>query len=233
MGKKRLSKALAAAGIASRRACEEIIFAGRVKVNGEIVRTPQTLVDWKKDSISVDNKKVKGEENKIYYALNKPKGYVCSSSRITGKKIVRDIFLKNGERLFTVGRLDRDTTGLIIVTNDGDFAQKVIHPSRNVQKEYLAKTQQEITHEHLVKISNGTLIEDKIIKPLSVKKVRKGTVKVVVTEGKKHEVRLLLKNAGLIILELCRIRIGGLVLGRLAEGQWRVISEKERQMLTL
>jgi 23S rRNA pseudouridine2605 synthase len=230
MEKKRLSKFLAAAGVASRRACETIIFAGRVKVNNEVVLTPQTMVD-KKDKVCVDNKKIQGEEPHVYYILNKPKNYICSNSRLTGKRIVRDLFPNNSERLFTVGRLDRDTTGLLVVTNDGDFANRIIHPSKNVQKEYLAKVSQEITYEHLTKMSEGVVIEEKLVKPVSVTKVRKGTVKVIVTEGKKHEVRLILQEAGLTVRELCRIRIGSLVLGNLAIGQHRVLTAKERDLL--
>ncbi|MBM3198304.1 MAG: rRNA pseudouridine synthase, partial [Chlamydiae bacterium] len=127
--KKRLSKVLAAAGVASRRAAEELIFAGKVTVNGSIVTTPQTLVSPKEDAICCEGKKVGYEEAKLYFLLNKPKGYICSNARVGTKKIVRDLFAKIPQRLFTVGRLDRETTGLLIVTNDGHFANKVIHPS--------------------------------------------------------------------------------------------------------
>src|SRR5271169_5561850 len=127
---KRLSKALAAAGVASRRACEELIFKGKVTVNGEIVIVPQTLVSWEKDEISVDGVPLKTEQGKVYFILNKPKGYICSSARIGSKKLVVDIFQNLPYRLFTVGRLDRDTTGLLIITNDGHFANQVIHPSK-------------------------------------------------------------------------------------------------------
>src|SRR5271169_5148464 len=133
--KKRLSKALAAAGIASRRAAEEIIFEGRVKVNGAVVKVPQTLVDWDSDAIVVDGEPINGEEKKVYYVLNKPHGFICSNARIGSKKLVLDLFAGLPYRLFTVGRLDRDTTGLLIVTNDGHFANRVIHPSSNISKE--------------------------------------------------------------------------------------------------
>ncbi|MBM3184617.1 MAG: rRNA pseudouridine synthase, partial [Chlamydiae bacterium] len=141
---KRLSKALAAAGIASRRAAEEIIFAGRVRVNGEIVKIPQTLVDWEKDQISVDGELLSGEERKIYYMLNKPPGYICSNVRPKNGPIVLDLFPNPSQRLFTIGRLDKDTRGLLLVTNDGHFANKVIHPRAGVVKEYVLKAVQEI-----------------------------------------------------------------------------------------
>lgn len=229
--KKRLSKALAAAGIASRRACEEIIFNGRVKVNGQVVKVPQTLVDWESDKILVDEHPVRSEEKKYYFILNKPHGYICSNAQVGKKKLVVDLFKGVSSRLFTVGRLDRDTTGLLIVTNDGHFANKVIHPSSNLSKEYIVKTTQEITAEHLKEISKGTLIEDVWIKPVKVEKVRKGTLKVVVKEGKKREVRLLVQNAGLDILELSRVRIGGLRLGPIPEGVFREMTEAEKAVI--
>src|SRR5271170_1804517 len=227
--KKRLSKALAASGVASRRAAEELIFEGRVKVNGQVVKVPQTMVDWEKDNILVDESPIRGEEKKVYFILNKPHGYVCSSTPLGTKKLVVDLFAHLNLRLFTVGRLDRDTTGLLLVTNDGHFTNKVIHPSSNISKEYLVKTSQEITDLHLKDISKGTYIESSWIKPVKVEKVRKGTLKVVVKEGKKREVRLLVQNAGLDILELSRTRIGGLRLGPIPEGTFREMTDSDKK----
>jgi len=229
--KKRLSKVLAAAGIASRRESEELIFAGKVKVNGAVVLLPQTLVSAEKDEILFENKPISGEEKKLYFLLNKPKGYICSNARVGTKKIVKDLFGEISERLFTVGRLDRETTGLLIVTNDGHFANKVIHPSSNITKEYLVKTRQEPFHEQLLQISKGVDIEGDWVKPVKVTKVRKGTLKVVLREGKKREVRLLVGQTGLEILELKRIRIGALLLGEIPEGSYREMSEAEKQAL--
>ena len=231
MEKKRLSKAMAAAGVASRRACEELIFAGKVRVNGQIVTVPQTLVSWETDQINVDGKTLEREQEKVYYILNKPIGYVCSNKRIGRKKIILDLFPPfQQKRLFTVGRLDRDTSGLLIVTNDGHFAQDVIHPSSNQVKEYLVKVTQEISHDHLVSLSEGVFIEETWVKPHAVHKVRRGTLKVQVKEGKKREVRLLVEKAGLNILSLERIRIGDLVLGRLPVGMYREMTKKEKKL---
>lgn len=221
--KQRLSKRLASAGVAARRSCEELIFAGRVRVNGTVVLLPQTLVG-EGDIIFVDDKKIGGEEQKLYYILNKPFGYVCSA---VGSKRVLDLF-DTPERLFTVGRLDKDSQGLLIVTNDGHFANSVIHPSANIQKEYLVKVPQEVTFDHLAAINAGALVEGVFVKPVRVTKVRKGTFKVVVTEGKKREVRLLTENAGLKVMELTRIRIGGLHLGSLPLGSWRIMTKQDR-----
>lgn len=229
--KNRLSKILAACGVASRRACEELIFAGKVKVNGQIVTVPQTLVTMPHDRITVNGKPVHLEEKKVYYILNKPAGYVCSNLKNANVKVVLDLFADVEERIFTVGRLDKNTEGLLLVTNDGHFANSVIHPSSNIPKEYVAKTDHEILPEHLMAISSGTLVEGVFVKPISVKKVRKGTVKISITEGKKHEVRLLLEMAGLNIIHLMRIRVGGLLLGTLPLGSWREMTEREKELV--
>lgn len=230
MEKKRLSKALAAAGIASRRAAEELIFAGRVQVNGETVKLPQHHVDWDTDRIAVDGASVKAEQKKIYYMLNKPIGFICTSVRPGKKPIVLDLF-PDAERLFTVGRLDKETTGLLLVTNDGHFSNKVIHPSSNVIKEYIVKTLQEITPEHLETLAQGARVDEKWVRPVSVFKVRRGTFKICVSEGKKHEVRIIAERAGLKITELTRIRIGSLVLGPLPIGQFRPLTERDKTLI--
>lgn len=230
METKRLSKALAAAGIASRRACEELIFAGRVSVNGKTILVPQTQVDWEKDLIQVDGETVRAEQKKVYYMLNKPMGYICTSVRPGKKPIVLDLFPAD-ERLFTVGRLDRETTGLLLVTNDGHFANQVIHPSSNITKEYLVKTTSEITAEHLQTLGEGARVDEKWVRPVSVFKVRRGTFKICVKEGKKHEVRILAERAGLKVVELTRIRIGGLLLGTLREGESRPLTEKDKGLI--
>lgn len=228
--KNRLSKVLAAAGVASRRACEELIFDGKVSVNGQIVLKPETHVDLNEDDVRVDERKIVETQKLVTYIFNKPSGYICSNKPMERKKLVIDLF-PNDRRLFTVGRLDRDTTGLLLVTNDGHFSQKVIHPRSNIEKEYLVKTANEITHEHLVKISKGSFVEGVFLRPVSVKKVRKGTLKVIVKEGKKREVRVFVQKAGLKIVQLTRIRIGGLKLGPIAEGQYREITEAEKEAI--
>lgn len=231
MDKNRLSKILAGAGVASRRACEELIFSGRVSVNGQVILIPQTLVDLTVDKVTVDGEPLSGYESKVYYALHKPAGYVCTQARRGKERLVLDLIKEGSNRLFTVGRLDKDTAGLILVTNDGDFANKVIHPSANISKEYLAKVDHEVTHEHLVTLSQGTLVDGALVRPLSVKKVRGKTLKITVGEGKKHEVRLMLQSAGLEVLDLTRIRVGGLLLGRLPVGAYKSLSEKERNAI--
>lgn len=232
MAKQRLSKVLAAAGVASRRACETLIFDGLVKVNGVVTTVPQTPVDLTVDKIVVRDQPIQAIEDKVYYILNKPSGFICSMRGNSQSKLVLDLFKEEGgHRLFTVGRLDKDTQGLLIVTNDGHFANQIIHPSSNIQKEYLVKTDQEVSHEHLIAIAHGTLVEGVFVKPIRVEKVRRGTLKVIIGEGKKREVRMLLDAAGLKVVELTRIRLGGLRLGDLPVGSWRPLTDKDKQLI--
>lgn len=228
--KNRLSKFLAASGVASRRACEELIFAGKVTVNGAIALLPQTMVD-NSDTILVEGKKISKAEPKVYYLLNKPAGYVCTAKKNSHAKIVLDLFSTVPYRLFTVGRLDKDTQGLILVTNDGHFANQVIHPSAEINKEYLVKTDVDITADHLIAIGGGTLVEGVFVKPVRITKVRRGTIKVVIAEGKKREVRLLLEAAGVKVKELTRIRIGNLHLGPLPLGSWRPLTDADKKLI--
>ncbi len=228
--KTRLSKFLSSAGVGSRRTCEKLIFEKKVSVNNKVVTLPQFPVD-KNDQVFVCGQKIKKKQVNFYLMLNKPKGYVCSHAREQNEKLVYDLVKEVPARLFTLGRLDKLTTGLIILTNDGNFANKVIHPSSNISKEYLVKTSYEITLDHLKKLSEGCPVENKWVKPKKVTKVRKGTLKIVVQEGLKHEVRKLVANAGLDLLELKRIRIGGLSLGALQEGQYVFLQDKHLEQL--
>ncbi|KAK7391398.1 hypothetical protein VNO78_19814 [Psophocarpus tetragonolobus] len=223
----RLSKVLAASGVASRRSCEELIFEGKVTVNGSVCNTPQTRVDPAKDVIYVNgNRLPKRQPLKVYLALNKPKGYICSSGENDSKSVISlfDDYLKSWgkkhpgvptPRLFTVGRLDVATTGLIIVTNDGDFAQKISHPSSNLSKEYIATVDGLVHKRHLIAISEGTTVEGVHCVPDVVEllprqpDMQRARIRIVVHEGRKREVRELVKSAGLEIHSLKRVRIGG------------------------
>jgi 23S rRNA pseudouridine2605 synthase len=228
--KQRLSKVLAACGVASRRKCEELIFGGKVTVNGEKILLPQTIVDSEQDKILVEGQSVQLQEKKVYYALNKPAGLICTSKEVGARKSVLSLF-DEPLRLFTVGRLDKETTGLIFVTNDGHFSNAVIHPSRNISKEYLAKTDKDITDQHLKALDSGGVVEGTWVKPLKVEKVRNTTLKMSVSEGKKREVRKLLEYVGLEVLELRRIRIGSVILGSLKEGAYRTLTPGEKEQL--
>jgi pseudouridine synthase len=211
----RLSKVLAAAGVASRRTSEELIFDGKVTVNGILCNTPQTRVDPSRDIIYVNGNRIpKKLPPKVYFALNKPKGYICSSGEKEIKSAISlfDEYLSSWDkrnpgtpkpRLFTVGRLDVATTGLIVVTNDGDFAQKLSHPSSSLPKEYITTVVGDIHKRHLMAISEGTMVEGVHCVPDSVELMPKqhdiprARLRIVVHEGRNHEVRELVKNAGL------------------------------------
>lgn len=246
MDKIRLNKFLAHSGLASRRKVEDIIISKTVKVNGKIADLPQTLIDPKVDIVKVNDKVVK-EEKKYYFILNKPKGFICSnqinpdnsSINITSNKkkksnkrkpkehLVIDLFRDYNARLFSVGRLDKDTTGLLIVTNDGDFANKVIHPSSNLEKEYFVKVKENILDTHLKKISKGCFVENKFVKPKKVVKTSRKTLRIVVTDGKKREIKFFILKALLTLIELKRVRIGNLKLDNIPFGFYKKVSLKD------
>lgn len=223
----RLSKAIAAAGIVSRRGAEDLIFKGKVYVNGQKVVLPQTMVDMEQDTIVVEGKKIGRQASYVYYALHKPVGYQCTNAKEIKRRAIDLIEAPPGVRLFTVGRLDKDTSGLILVTNDGQLANRIIHPSGEVKKEYIAKVDQEISHDHLVTLSQGCAVEGILVRPARVTKIRRGTVRIVVQEGRRHEVRKMLESAGLRVIELKRVKIGDLNLGTLPVGQWKELSQNE------
>lgn len=209
------------------RRSEELIFDGKVTVNGSVCNTPQTRVDPARDIIYVNgNRLPKKLPPKVYLALNKPKGYICSSGEKEFKSVITlfDDYMKSWDkrnpgipkpRLFTVGRLDVATTGLIIVTNDGEFAQKLSHPSSRLQKEYIATIDGVVNKKHLIAINEGTVIDGIHCTPDSVEllprqpDIERPRLRIVVHEGRNHEVRELVKHAGLEIHSLKRVRIGG------------------------
>ncbi|MGE3954995.1 MAG: pseudouridine synthase [Parachlamydiales bacterium] len=224
----RLSKILASAGVASRRACEEIIFSGRVSVNGKITLLPQTQVDPEVDEIRIDGEVVGRRERMVAFMLNKPKGLLCTNA--PGPPRVIDLFKELPYRLFTAGRLDKETTGLLIVTNDGHLAQRIIHPSSNIEKEYWATVAEEVTQGHLQALSRGCQVEGTPVRPLRVEK-RGNQLRITVGEGKKREVRVMLESAGLTCLALCRVRIGGLTLGELPVGSYKPLSPADQNKI--
>ncbi len=224
----RLNKVLASLGLGSRRSVEKLIFSGKIAINGTITLQPYHQVN-ESDQISFDGSAISrtGAKKKFYYLLHKPEGYLCSNRRVRTEKIILDLLPEKEQRLFCVGRLDKFTSGLLLVTNDGTLAHKVMHPSFEVTKEYLVHVREDLSHEHLTQLSQGIYIEGSFVRPLHVKKVRNGTMKIAVKEGKKHEIRLLVAQANLTLLKLKRIRIGSLLLGSLPPGSYRDLSLKE------
>ncbi|MDD3954658.1 MAG: pseudouridine synthase [Lentisphaeria bacterium] len=230
----RLAKYLAAAGIASRRRCEELIREGRVLVNGSVVLTPAVNIDASADEITCEGRVVKIEK-KAYVLLHKPAGYTCSASDPHASKLVFELIPKRFGRLFTVGRLDRDSEGLLILTNDGDLAQELTHPSRQVPKRYLVSCEGSFTTATRRQLLDGVYDGGEFLQPLNVE--QRGhyrghaELEMTLTEGKKREVRRLCKAVGLTVGSLQRISFGSVELGTLAPGTWRQLGEDEVEKL--
>jgi 23S rRNA pseudouridine2605 synthase len=232
MAKIRLNKILASAGICSRRGADQLIEEGKVKLNGSICIKLGELADPLKDFITVNGKHIsKNPPKKITYLLNKPEGYICSSKSYGDDKLTIDLIKDKKARLFTVGRLDKLTKGLILVTSEGDFAHKVMHPSSNIERQYTIRSKEEITPSMIEKMRKGTYIEGKKIVPVAVAKIKAKALKITVMEGKNHEVRILADRSGITISELKRVRLGNLELGYLPEGAYRILTEKEKKAL--
>jgi 23S rRNA pseudouridine2605 synthase len=230
----RLSKYLATAGVASRRACDKLIEDGRVKVNGEVTLTAFTRVS-KQDVITVDDVAIQGIDRKYYIVLNKPRGYVCTSKDVHAKKLAVDL-IDLPTRLYSVGRLDKDSEGMILFTNDGDFAQKVGHPSYRVTKKYHVTINNHFRARDKVILENGLKDQGEFLKPDRVDFVRSTpngnvVVEFVLTEGKNREIRRLCAKMDWQVRRLERVAIGKIKLDRLKSGSWRELSTKEVSIL--
>jgi 23S rRNA pseudouridine2605 synthase len=233
MEKMRLNKILATAGVASRRNADTLIEEGRVTVNGSVCTQLGIVLDPKKDFISVDGKPIsKKPAKQITYLLNKPAGYICSSKGYDeNDKLALNLIRDRKARLFTVGRLDKNTEGLLLITSEGDFAHSVIHPSSNIEREYRVTTKEEVLQSDIEKIRKGTHIEGKKVIPVSVYKEKRKVISITVMEGKKHEVRILVARTGLNISALKRVRLGNLELGSLPRGAYKILSNAEKQAI--
>ena len=226
----RLNKFLSSCGVASRRKCEEIILAGRVTINGAIISNLATSVNEKKDVVAVDGTPVALPAEKVYLKLNKPKGYACTASDERGRKTIYDL-VKSETRLFSVGRLDYDTEGLILLTNDGDFANLVIHPKFHFEKEYYVTIEGEIKESELAVLRKGVVVDGKRMPAAKVKfqsydgKFTK--LSVVIDEGQNHQVRKMFDAIGKSIKLLKRVRIGKVRLGGLSRGATKPMTEEE------
>jgi len=229
----RLQKLLSAAGVASRRGAEELIRAGRVTVNG----VPAGLgdrADPEKDVVCLDGRDVTAREEKVYLMLNKPRGYVTTLRDERGRKTVMDLVRDAGARVYPVGRLDMASEGLLLLTNDGDFANRLMHPSHEVEKEYLVRVTGRVDDALTVLLSPMELDGRPIRKPgVKVLEDRgdSGTLSVVIHEGRNRQVRRMCELAGLEVRRLTRVREGKLTLGDLPTGKWRPLSPQERELL--
>lgn len=225
----RIQKYLASCGIASRRKAEELVLSGQVKVNGKIIKEI-VMIDTSKDKVEVNGKIVKPVDNKIYIMLNKPVGVITSAKDQFNRKTVIDLVNIN-ERVFPVGRLDYDTSGLLLLTNDGELANKLMHPSKEVNKIYIAEVQGVPSLDEMNRFRTGLKIEDYITSPAKIRiiknKGKTSIIEVIIHEGKNRQVRKMCEAIGHKVLKLKRIQIGELKLGELEVGKWRYLNEHE------
>ncbi|MBQ2688949.1 MAG: rRNA pseudouridine synthase [Solobacterium sp.] len=226
----RLQKVIAAAGIASRRKAEELILAGRVKVNGETVRTLGTKVS-SRDTVEVDGKLLQKEE-KVFWLMNKPLHTVCTRKDDRSRQTVLDL-MDVKERVYPVGRLDYDTTGVLLLTNDGDFANRMMHPRNHLPKTYEAAIEGLIQDEQAEQLSRGIELEDGMTLPAEVKIIlrnpdkNKSVLQITIFEGRNREVRRMMEHFGFRITRLERIRYGNLDAGKLRRGEYRRLKKHE------
>jgi len=222
---------MAQCGVGSRRKCEELIRQGRVYVNGAKVTEMGTLVDPDKDEVTLDQKKLRQQNNKIYILLNKPRGIITTAHDPFGRKTVLEHLNWKGDRIYPVGRLDYDTEGLLILTNDGEFAFEMMHPKHRVEKEYYCVVKGFPKPEDVSRLRNGIDIGGFVTSPAEVTFVRRNNdtsiFRIVIKEGKNRQVRRMFDAINHPVIYLRRERIGNLRLGSLRPGEWRYLSNME------
>ena len=222
----RLQKFMADCGVASRRACESLIDEGRVKVNGKIVTTQGIKIDPIKTKVEVDNELIGQVKTKTYLAFNKPAGILSTMSDPEGRPSLQDFFGSWPDRLFHVGRLDKESEGLIILTNDGQWAHESTHPSFGVEKTYVVQTEEPISRSAFQNLAEGVALEDGLAKPISVAR-RGAMIEVVIHEGRNQIVRRMFDALGYPVERLIRTAIGSIKLGELPPGKWRSLNNVE------
>ncbi len=233
MDKIRLQKYLASCGVASRRKCEELITDGKITVNGKVA-TLGMSVDPDYDKILYNGNEIKEKNKKLYIMLNKPVGFLTTADDERGRQTVLDIVSRDiNERVFPIGRLDKNTEGLLLLTNDGDFANRIIHPRYKIPKTYLALVSGGVpSPKDISALRHGVMLEDGLTQPakVNIEKINPNgscVMKITITEGKKRQVRRMFSFIGHPVLELKRISVGKLTLGNLPYGKWRHLREEE------
>ncbi|MDD3118425.1 MAG: pseudouridine synthase [Victivallales bacterium] len=229
----RLQRFMSLAGVASRRECETIIADGRVAVNGRIVTATGTKVT-EDDRVAVDGKAVTMAAKRCYIMLNKPPGYTCTASDPHAEHIVFELVKTPGTRLFTAGRLDRDSEGLLILSNDGDYVAKLTHPRYEILKTYVVRTDRPIPAEKLEELRRGIIDAGDRLRAREIVRISSEVFVFILNEGKKREIRRMIDYAGCRTVSLVRIGFGALGLGRLEPGRWRYLNAAEvQQSLTV
>lgn len=231
----RLQKVIANSGYCSRRKAEDLIEQGKVLVNGELVTTLGTKVNGN-DAIIVEGKILKNEEDKVYYLLNKPRGIISSSNDDKNRKTVVDL-IDTDKRIYPIGRLDYDTTGLIILTNDGTLSNKLMHPSNGVEKKYVAKLNKFFDIADLKTLEKGVIVDNIKCKPTRVKIKKNDRIKdysiveITIVEGRNHIVKRVFENLGYLVDKLSRIEYAFLSIDNLRSGEYRELTKKEIKKL--
>ncbi|MBN1407385.1 MAG: rRNA pseudouridine synthase [Calditrichaceae bacterium] len=226
----RLNKYLAHAGVASRRKCDDLIQAGYIKVNGKKVNTLGVLIDELKDEITFKDQKVTLGEEQIYILLNKPQGVVTTASDEFMRTTVLDL-LAIPERVFPVGRLDYDTTGVLLLTNDGELTNRLLHPGYESEKIYRVLIDKIIRPIDLHKLQKGIMLDGKMTLPCKIKEIRRmdnrSFLEITLREGRNRQIRRMFEEFGYVVEELNRVSFSGLTLGSLRPGEWRYLTQDE------
>lgn len=227
----RINRYLASCGVASRRKSEELIMSGKVKVNGAVVTDLATDINEEKDKVTVSGRPVKLKTGNVYYMLNKPAGVISASSSDHGDKTVIDMVDSRGRRLFPVGRLDKDTEGLIFITDDGDFAYRMTHPKFEKEKQYLAVLTGNVDDRDIKKLSKGVLLDGRNANAKAVRKIENvngdSLIDITISEGRNRQIRRMCEIIGHPVKSLKRIREGSISLGNLGVGEYRELTASE------
>ena len=231
----RLQKIIAEMGVSSRRGAEELILEGRVTVNGKAAVIGMKA-DILRDHIKVDGKLLVNPEKKVYYIFNKPRGVLTSIGDPQGRPTVSDFLRGIRQRVFPVGRLDFDSEGMLFLTNDGEFAHAVLHPSKKIPKTYLVKVKGVLEEEELEKLRNGIKLDGRLTAPAKVKRLRKvennSWIEMTIYEGKKRQIRRMLERVSHPVIRLMRVRIDGIEMGELSPGAYRRMTAEEMKKIS-
>ncbi len=226
----RLQKFLSECGVASRRKSEELISMGKVKVNGRVAQIGDKI-NPKRDTVTVNGKKVVSSKNKYYIMLHKPRGFVTTLSDEMDRRCVADLVKDIPERIYPVGRLDKDSEGLLLMTNDGDFANAMMHPKHHVPKTYRVTVRQNVTENMVDQLAVGIVIEGRKTAPADVRVLLKEdtrtVLEIILYEGRNREIRKMCESLGLEVIRLKRTQFGSLKLGMLAQGKYRDLTPEE------
>lgn len=237
LGKVRIQKALSDCGYTSRRNAEELVRQGRIKINGRKAEIG-AAVNPNRDVITVDGERVYtgGKKTRVYIALNKPRGYVTSLKDELGRKTVDELVTDVGTRVYPVGRLDKNSEGLLIMTNDGEFANFMMHPKYKVEKVYRVTVKNSVTDEQVTELASGVVIDDRRTEPCEVvvleKANERSVMQITLREGRNRQIRKMCESVGLTVSRLKRISVGPVRLGVLQPGEYRYLTAREIELLT-